>query len=359
MHLGLIIYGTLNTVSGGYLYDRQLVRYLQQHGDEVIVISLPWKWYGRHLLHNFQSTLRQQLQRSNFDLLLQDELNHPSLFWLNKQLQRVDNCPLISIVHHLRSSEEHPALLHPIYRYIERRYLRTIDGFVFNSKTTHASVETLLKQNKPHIVAYPAADHQRIKIDRASIVQRAHEPGSLRLIFVGNIIPRKGCHLLLQALADLPQGSWQLNVVGDMTVDPPYVRHLKNHASTSGIAPYIHWHGRLADPDLTRLLLTSHVLAVPSTYEGFGIVYLEAMRHGLPAIATSSGAAHEIITDGVQGFLVPPADPLTLARRLQTVNNDRSLLARQSLAALDRALEHPTWAASMSRVRQFLLNMAA
>ncbi len=357
MRLGLIIYGTLNTVSGGYLYDRQLVRYLRQQGDEVQVISLPWTRYGRHLLQNFHSTLRQKVQQPAFDLILQDELNHPSLFLFNKRLQRLDTCPLVSIVHHLRSNEAHPSLLLPFYRYVERQYLRTIDGFVFNSKTTRASVSTLLKQQKPHVVAYPSADHHRLATDPESIVQRTRDPGPLRLIFVGNIIPRKGCHLLIQALADLPQGSWQLNMVGDMTIDPPYVRRLQSHASASGIRPYIHWHGRLADPDLTRLLITSDVLTVPSTYEGFGIVYLEAMRYGLPAIATTSGAAHEIITDGVDGFLVPTADPLTLASRLQALNNDRSLLARQSLAAFERAHEHPTWADSMSHVRRFFLSM--
>lgn len=62
MRVGLIIYGKLDTISGGYLYDRQLVRYLRQQGDEVQLISLPWTWYGRHLLHNIDPALLQQLQ---------------------------------------------------------------------------------------------------------------------------------------------------------------------------------------------------------------------------------------------------------------------------------------------------------
>jgi glycosyltransferase involved in cell wall biosynthesis len=159
-------------------------------------------------------------------------------------------------------------------------------------------------------------------------------------------------------VANLGQGSWQLDVVGDMTVAPQYVRRLKDQASAAGIAPYIQWHGRLADRDLTDLLASSQLLVVPSSYEGFGIVYLEAMGYGLPAIASTGGAAHEIITDGVHGFLIPPADVLTLTSRLQTVSKNRDLLARQSLAAFDRAVEHPTWTTSMSRVRRFLLSMA-
>jgi len=359
MHVGFIIYGKLDTTSGGYLYDRQLVRYLQQQGDDVQLISLPWTRYGRHLLHNIDPALLRQLQRSSFDLLLQDELNHPSLFWLNKRLRPHISFPLVSIVHHLRSSESHPAHLLKFYRWIERQYLRTIDGFVFNSKTTRASVEALLKEQKPQVVAFPAADHIRSEMDHTLVVKRAHDPGPLRLIFVGNVIPRKGCHGLLTALADLPKGSWQLKIVGDMTVDPDYVRQMKYRAYSSGISAHIHWHGRLSDRDLTSLLTASHVLVVPSTYEGFGIVYLEGMNYGLPAIATTSGAAHEIVSDGLDGFLVSPDDPTALANRIQMLSEDRTLLACQSLAALDRMLAHPTWDVSMARVRQFLVNMSS
>lgn len=357
MRLGLIIYGSLDTISGGYLYDRQLVRYLEEQGDEVQLISLPWKRYGRHLLHNFDPALRRKLRQSSFDLLLQDELNHPSLVWLNWRLQRHQSYPIVSIVHHLRSSESHPTLLLKLYRWLERQYLGTVDGFIFNSETTRAAVTALSKEQKPQVTAYPAADHIRSKIDRALVRQRAHEPGPLRLIFVGNVIPRKGVHLLLTALASLPKGSWQLNIVGDMSVDAKYVRQLKDKAYAAGTAPYVQWHGRLVDDDLASLLTTSQLLVVPSSYEGFGIVYLEGMSHGLPAIATKSGAAYEIITDGRDGFLVPADDATALANRIQTLNEDRTLLAGQSLAALERAASHPTWDQSMARVRQFLVRM--
>ncbi len=83
------------------------------------------------------------------------------------------------------------------------------------------------------------------------------------------------------------------------------------------------------------------------------------MNYGLPAIATTSGAAHEIVSDGLNGFLVPPSDPIALAKRIQILNEDRSLLARQSLAAQERMAAHPTWEMSMARVRQFLLTMSS
>jgi hypothetical protein len=49
MRVGMVIYGSLETLTGGYLYDRKLAEHLSAHGDDVDVISLPWRNYGRHL----------------------------------------------------------------------------------------------------------------------------------------------------------------------------------------------------------------------------------------------------------------------------------------------------------------------
>jgi hypothetical protein len=76
MKLGLVIYGSLDTLSGGYLYDRKLVEYLRSQGDIVEIISLPWRNYASHLTDNFSFKLS-----TNLDILIQDELNHPSLIW--------------------------------------------------------------------------------------------------------------------------------------------------------------------------------------------------------------------------------------------------------------------------------------
>src|SRR5688572_8943900 len=142
MRVGLIIYGSLDTLSGGYLYDRMMVEHLQREGDTVEIISLAWQNYARHLMDNFDGALLRRLNEGRFDVLLQDELNHPSLFWLNRQLKR--HYPIVSIVHHLRSSEFRPAWQNAFYRLPERAYLQTLDGLIFNSYTTKKTVEALI-----------------------------------------------------------------------------------------------------------------------------------------------------------------------------------------------------------------------
>ena len=61
MRVGLVIYGSLDTLSGGYLYDRKLVAYLQGQGDRVTILSLPWQDYPRHCLHNLNREVLSRL----------------------------------------------------------------------------------------------------------------------------------------------------------------------------------------------------------------------------------------------------------------------------------------------------------
>ena len=91
-------------------------------------------------------------------------------------------------------------------------------------------------------------------------------------------------------------------------------RTIRRQIEAAGLTARVSLLGTASDQDLAARCAASHVLAVPSSYEGFGIVYLEGMQFGLPAIAGTDGAAQEIITHGENGFLVPPGDPEALAR---------------------------------------------
>ncbi len=359
MHIGFIIYGSIDTVSGGFLYDRQLVRALQRRGHTVQIISFPWQGYAQQLAHNIRPDIWRRLRQVNVDLWLQDELNHPSLVLLNRRLRRAHPAPIISIVHHLRQDEEHPRTLRPIYRRVENTYLRGVHGFIFNSHTTRERVETLLGRRAKGIVAHPAADHLtgpgRLPfLTPQDVRARAHEKGPLRVVFLGNLIPRKGLHTLLHALSLLPRGSVILHVVGREDADRVYVAHVRARVHRQNLTPYVRFWGYLEPGDLHRLLRRMHLLVVPSQYEGFGIVYLEGMAFGLPAIAGNRGAAHEIITPGETGELVPPENADILSRHLLTLHRDREHLSRMGIAALERFRRHPTWEESMSRAVQWL-----
>jgi len=79
------------------------------------------------------------------------------------------------------------------------------------------------------------------------------------------------------------------------------------------------------------------------------------MGMGLPAIATTAGAAHEIITHGKDGFLIPPENPTVLAEKLNQLIHTPKRLETMSLAALDRYRAFPNWETSMAAIRSFLV----
>ncbi len=356
MRVGLIIYGSLDTLSGGYLYDRKLVEYLRSQGDTVEIISLPWRNYAAHLADNFTFRLPPGL-----DILVQDELNHPSLLGANRGEHPY---PVVSLVHHLRCSEQRPGWQNLFYRLVEKRYLRSVDGFIFNSQTTRGVVNSIrdnsifgkagLEQRKGSIVAYPPTDRFGEMLSEWGVVERA-QSGPLRILFLGNVIPRKGLHTLLDALANLQPSTFQLDVIGSLTTDPAYARAMQRKTAALGISSLVTFHSSLDNAPLVEKLANAHVLVVPSSYEGFGIVYLEGMAFGLPAIGATAGAAGEIIADGETGFLIQPNDAPTLAARLEALATDRSLLTRLSLNALERYRQQPKWEQTAGEIRAFLL----
>jgi glycosyltransferase involved in cell wall biosynthesis len=354
VRVGLIIYGSLDSISGGYLYDRMLVDHLLQMGDKVEIVSLPGRSYVGSLFDNFSSSLQRRLEQARWDVLLEDELNHPSLLRFNRRLGHTLSHPVVSIVHHLRSCEPWSVWRKRFYRQVERCFLNSVDGFIFNSQTTRSEVENLVGTEKPKLVALPGRDHFRSSITPDQIAKRARQPGPLRILFLGNVIPRKGLHNLLEALSLLAKETWQLVVVGSLDIDPGYTQVIRDQISRRDLARQVKLKGSLPDAQVTEQLAQSHVLAVPSSYEGLGIVYLEGMGFGLPAIASTPGAAGEVISHRQEGFLIDFGDVRALAGSFQMLTQNRELLLKMSLSALRKHNRFPTWKRTTADIRCFV-----
>jgi len=348
MRVGLALYGSLDERSGGFRYDRKLVEGLRRAGDSVEVVELPWRAYPRGLLDNASPTIRDRL-RVDVDVMVQDELAHPSLVLANRDLPY----PIVSVVHHLRASE--PRRLSPLYRAVERRYLATVDGVVCNSAATRDAVTALGVDPDATVVAPPAGDRFDPAIDDAAIGERADER-PLRVAFVGNIAPRKGLDTLVEGVARA-EAAVELTVVG-RAVDEGHVADVRRLVRERGLGDRVRFAGRLSDADLGDTLRESHVLAVPSRYEGFGIVYLEGMSFGLPAVASRAGGAAETVADGETGVLVDPDDPDAVARALEGFAADPDRLAEMGRAARRRYERHPSWEETTARVRGLLADVA-
>lgn len=353
MKIGFVIYGSLDTLSGGYLYDRKLVEYLRSQGDKVEIISLPWRNYFSHLTDNFTFKLPK-----GFDILIQDELNHPSLIRANRGKHP---CPIISLVHHLRCCELRPKWQNDFYRMIEKKYLQSVDGFIFNSRTTKKVVNSLIANSlianrKPNVIGFPPTDRFGEAISENEISERTKSK-ELRILFLGNVMERKGLHVLLSAVSS-QRSAVRVDIVGSLNVEPKYAKRIQAYITENHLSSFVFLHGALDNEPLKRILKQSHILVVPS-YEGFGIVYLEGMGFGLPAIGTTVGAAGEVIEHGKTGYLIEPNDSESLTKIISKLAEDRELLIKLSINARERYIQQPKWKETAKNIREFLQKMTS
>ena len=356
MQIGLLIYGDIAAVSGGYLYNRKLVAYLRQQGHQVSIISLPQRSYWQHLSDNFSQHCRQQIINAKVQILIEDAMVHPSVFWLNRRISQQLGVPLIALLHLLASYEQQSWYLGWFYRAIERRYLQSVDGFIANSQTTQQQLQTLLGGPlPPYCVAVPAGNNfVPLSIDAKVIQQRSKASGPLRVLVVGNVIRRKALHVLLDAVQQLPKSAFQVTVAGRLDMEPDYVLQLQSQIQAAALPQNVVFKGVVAGQALAELYQQQDVMVLPSAYESYGIVYVEAQQFALPVIGTTAGAAHEIIQHGSNGFLIDPQDSQGLAAILLELHNNRPKLLTLSLNALAAYQQHPDWQSSCGVIERFL-----
>lgn len=346
MEVGFVTYGNLTQVSGGYRYNRKLIEYLRSCGDQVTVISLPQSRGVRALGDNFSRRIRRALDRP-VDVLLQDELCYRSLLRHTNRL--TEPATVIALVHLLELPGA-AGRMHRLSAMLERRYLATVDGCIATSHHTARQIEAATDTET--VVAYPGgrAEGAAVATDRVAVRART---GPLRVAFIGNLLPRKGLHTLLKALASLDQ-EWRATIVGK-PIDRSYATRIEHQIDALSISEQVRRRGRVSEEGITSVLAASDVLAVPSAYESFGMVYLEAMEYGVVPIASGVGGANEYIEHGTNGYLVQPDTPEVLANHLARLGSDRDRLLAMGKAALATAQEHPTWAESLSQLRSALL----
>ncbi|MEZ3164136.1 glycosyltransferase family 4 protein [Halorubrum sp. RMP-47] len=364
MRVALILAGDIESGSGGFYYDRRLRDRLRERGHTVDVVSLPRGSCRRRLAPNLRA--RRFAERlSRFDVVVEDGLAHPSVLLANRWI----DAPIVALVHMIAwraraatgdspdasgvAERARSGLSRRLAAAVERRFLRSVDAAVYNAEETRRDAAGLGGPGRC-AVAPPAGDRFDPVVSASEIEARARD-GPLEVTFLGNVVPRKGLDVLVDALARLDAGDvdWRATVVGDKTIAPDHVERVEDAVAAAGIGDRIRFVGRLDDEAVAARLRETHVLAVPSRYEPFGMVYLEAMGFGCVPLATTAGGAGEFVRDGVSGVLAPPDDSRAVAAALRDLN-DRVRLATMGVAARRDYEAQPGWPETLDRAIDFL-----
>ena len=159
---------------------------------------------------------------------------------------------------------------------------------------------------------------------------RAWSPhgGPLRVLFVGDEALRKGIGDLHVALKQLGPTRFAVKVAGQLDLTTLARAQLRETMELLG---------RVPRRQLAGLYQWADLLVLPSVSDTFGLALLESLSHGVPVVATTHTGAVDLVSDGREGYVIPPRAPALLAEILGRVEGERQQLATMSRAAIDRS----------------------
>lgn len=273
--------------------------------------------------------------------------------WAAHLLRRYWNAPVVHTFHTLarlknnvaRASEREP----DIRLRTERRLLDVLDNVIAPNPDERAELVWRMGADNARIcVIPPGVDLARFQPgDAATARRRLALPGDEPLIlFVGRIDPVKGIDTLLDAMQVLAERRWngaapRLVFVGgslENGVPGDDLRPVVERAEALGIREQVIFRGSAPQDQLPDYYTAATVAAVPSRYESFGLVAVEAMACGLPVVASRAGGLRFTVEEEVGGLLVAPGDPRALAAGLARVIGDRDLRASMQVGARQNAI---------------------
>jgi D-inositol-3-phosphate glycosyltransferase len=166
-----------------------------------------------------------------------------------------------------------------------------------------------------------------------------------RLVSIGRLVPRKGVGTVIEAMSRLPDA--ELIIAGgdgpsDVASQSERAR-LGKLAELEGVSERIHFIGQVPRAQMPALLRSADVVVCAPWYEPFGIVPLEAMACGVPVVGSAVGGLLDSVADGRTGVLIPPHQPIAIARAVRSLLDDPSQRAKFGRAGRVRALTHYTW----------------
>ena len=322
--------GDIETLTGGYIYERRLLEGLRALGRDVRHVVLGDSFPDptpRHVADTVEALAAIEPGR----VLILDGFIVGSLE--TSGLARV-RAPVVAMVHHALALESG-------LDEARREHL-------FRTERDNLALAAHVLVPSPHTAEILATRYdvppERITIARPGTDLPGGAPAPVDpplILAVGIQHARNGHDILLKALARLRARDWQAVVVG--------ARHDEGHAAALdrlhgdlGLGGRVRMAGKVSGEELDALFRAASVFALATRYEGYGIAFDEALRHGLPIVSCRTGAVPDTVPEGA-GLLVAPDDAVAFAEALDTVLADaerRDAMARAAAAA-GRAL--PGW----------------
>ncbi|MGH7388808.1 MAG: glycosyltransferase family 4 protein, partial [Candidatus Rokuibacteriota bacterium] len=256
-----------------------------------------------------------------------------------------------------RDGEPGRGLYHRVVLALERRVFARTPRIVAIARAGRREIEALYGVPPARVaVVYNGVDLARFHPGlRETLRQPARAEagvpaGAFAALFVGSGFERKGLATALEAVAGLDDRSAQLIVVGKGREAPYHTL-----ATRLGVADRVRWLGPRADVE--RWYAAADACVLPSRYEPFGNVHLEALACGLPVVASTAAGGSEIVAEAAAGRVVDPRDPRAVSAALTEMQDAARTRPVAVATAARRAAEPYTYAAQVAGFRHVWANL--
>ena len=195
-----------------------------------------------------------------------------------------------------------------VYALVERLLLLRTDAVINVSRYEYeAAIRYHLPAGKQCVI-YSGISGEKAAADDASCFPK----GKINLLFVGRFDPQKGVDLLLNAFSQCARSDIHLTLIGDNVIGGLFVPK-----ESSARVTFLGWvpHDRVGN-----YYAACDAVIMPSRWEAFGLVAVEAMKYGKPVLASNRGALPELVKDGVNGYVFSLEDPKALAELLNRLD---------------------------------------
>lgn len=330
--LAFAVPGNLATPTGGYAYDRRIIAELQSCW-QIVVVSLGDGFPQPRAEQRAAAMARLEALPEAIPVVV-DGLALGALPEAAQMIAR--RATLVALVHHPLALETGLSSADALKLFeSEYKALAAARSIIVTSQATAKRLIADYDVSSDRITVAPPGT------DRAAAAKGSSD-GTLRLLSVGAVVPRKGYDVLIAALASISRLPWRLTIVGDLTRAPAEVAKLEADIARHKLAGRVELLGAVSPQRLGALYPSADIFVLASHFEGYGMAYAEAMAHGLPIIGTTGGATVDTVPP-TAGVLVEPGnvEALTHALRMMVQNQgERQRFARGALAA---AAALPTW----------------
>ncbi len=331
VEVAFAIPGDLETRTGGYAYDREVLKRLPQLGVAARHLPLPGG-YPAPSADDLAATAHSFAELPDDTVLIIDGLAFGAM---PRDLIASIRQPIIALVHHPLgyetglSPDRAKALIES-----ERQALALARRVIVTSPLTKRLLAAEFDVPEGAIT---------VAIPGTLPAPRAQGPGTpLHLLSIGSVSPRKGFPFLIDALGAMKEHDWTLTIAGSLKRDPEAARHLRDTIAAHDLGKRVTLKGELGTAAISQLYTTADVFVLPSLFEGYGMVLTEAMVRGLPIVCTTGGAAAETVPDAA-ALKVAPGSASALGEALGRLMTDTALRRTMSDAAWKAGQKLPHW----------------